>query len=64
MSLTYNINTACPSMEPCEMPHDAFMHSELVSLIHIDFYSRDSCIPIYLLNLLFHNALVFFLRIL
>ena len=41
-----------------------YLHAELESLIHlyihIDFYSRDSCIPIYLQNLLFHNALVFY----
>ena len=39
-------------MEPCGTPHDTFIHSELVSLIYIDFYFRDSYIPIYLLSII------------
>ena len=49
----YNsLKNAGPSMEPCGTPHDTFIHSELVSLIYIDFYFRDSYIPIYLLSII------------
>ena len=48
-------------MEPCGTPHDTFIHTELVSLIYIDFYFRDSYIPIYLLSIIMiHCVKAFF----